>query len=293
VRVRERQIALEPSSTIAYVAQAVSFVNWRGDTVAARRTLDRAVTAAGRPRLLQMLTRQSGVRVARVLWPALDGETRRALDTLSAATSQSATWRVYRLKADHSELSGRAALARVYHDSARASAAAALRERPSDPELHAALGLAYAGLGRSREALREGQRAIALDSAGRRRRARAVDAVHGGHHRGTSGRSRRGARAARRRAARVQPHRVGVLVPTRSGVGAPARRPAPQAAADDGTLTDGRRRGSSHGGGDDQSWRAFAYGERGGLRTRGPAHRLHVQRRQVTVPVRVAFDATP
>jgi serine/threonine-protein kinase len=166
VRVRERQIALEPSSTIAYVAQAVSFVNWRGDTVAARRTLDRAVTAAGRPRLLQMLTRQSGVRVARVLWPALDRETRRALDTLSAATSQSATWRVYRLKADHSELSGRAALARVYHDSARASAAAALRERPSDPELHAALGLAYAGLGRSREALREGQRAIALDSAG-------------------------------------------------------------------------------------------------------------------------------
>jgi tetratricopeptide (TPR) repeat protein len=163
--VRERQIALDPSSTIAYVAQAVSFVNWRGDTAMARRTLDRAVAAAGRPRLLQMLTRGSGVRVARVLWPALDPETRRALDTLSTAAAQSVAWRVYRLKADHFELSGRPALARLHHDSARASAAAALRERPSDPELHEALGLAYAGLGRAADALREGQRAIALDSA--------------------------------------------------------------------------------------------------------------------------------
>jgi serine/threonine-protein kinase len=166
VRVRERQIALDPSNTMAYVAQAVSLVNWRGDTAAARRTLDRAVAAAGRARLLQMLARESGVRVARVLWPALDRETRQALDTLSVAAAQSGAWRVYRLKADHFELGGRAALARVHDDSARASAAAALRERPADPELHEALGLAYAGLGRAADALREGERAVALDRAG-------------------------------------------------------------------------------------------------------------------------------
>jgi tetratricopeptide (TPR) repeat protein len=113
-----------------------------------------------------MLARESGVRVVRVLWPALDQETRRALDTLSVVGAQSAAWRVYRLKADHFELSGRTARARVYHDSARASAAAALRKRPSDAELHETLGLAYAGLGRTADALREGQRAVALDSAG-------------------------------------------------------------------------------------------------------------------------------
>jgi serine/threonine-protein kinase len=165
VRVRARQIALDSSSTMAYVAQAVSLVNWRGDTAAVRRTLDQAVRAAGRARLLQMLARGSGVRVARVLWPALDGATRRALDTLSVAGAQAAAWRVYRLKADHFELSGRAALAAAYHDSARASAAAALRERPADAELHETLGLAYAGLGRAADALREGRRAVALDSA--------------------------------------------------------------------------------------------------------------------------------
>ena len=166
VRVRARQIALDPSSTIAYIAQAVSLINWRGDTAATRRTLGQAVTVSGRTRLLQMLARESGVRVARVLWPALDPETHRALDTLSVAAMQSAAWRVYRLKADHFELSGRPARARVYHDSARASAAAELRDRTGDAELHETLGLAYAGLGRAADALREGERAVALASAG-------------------------------------------------------------------------------------------------------------------------------
>jgi serine/threonine-protein kinase len=166
VRVRARQIALDPSSTMAYVAQAVSLVNWRGDTAAVRRTLDQAVKVSGRARLLQMLARGSGVRVARVLWPALDRETHRALDTLSVAGAQSAAWRVYRLKADHFELSGRTARAVAYHDSARASAAAALRERPSDAELHETLGLAHAALGRGTDALRAGRRAVALDSVG-------------------------------------------------------------------------------------------------------------------------------
>jgi serine/threonine-protein kinase len=166
VRVRARQIALDSSSTMAYVAQAVSLVNWRGDTAAVRRTLDQAVRAAGRARLLQMLARGSGVRVARVLWPALDrGDAPGARHAVRRG-AQSAPWRVYRLKADHFELSGQAARARAYHDSARAGAAAALRAQPRDAELRTELGLAYAGLGRAAEALREGRRALALDSAG-------------------------------------------------------------------------------------------------------------------------------
>ena len=34
--------------------------------------------------------------------------------------------------------------------------------RPDDPTLHAALGFAYAGLGRREEAIREGRRAVEL-----------------------------------------------------------------------------------------------------------------------------------
>ena len=165
IRVRERQIALDPGSAIAYVAQALSVVNARGDTAAARRILTRAVGAAGRASLVQMLARRSGVRVARVLWPALDASTRRALDTLSVAGAQAVPWRVYRLKAEHFERSGRAPLARLYHDSARVAVLAALPGHVEDPELHDALGLAYAGLGRASDALREGLRAVALDTA--------------------------------------------------------------------------------------------------------------------------------
>jgi tetratricopeptide (TPR) repeat protein len=39
---------------------------------------------------------------------------------------------------------------------------AALKERPEEPDLHTGLGLTYAGLGRYKEAVAEGQRAVAL-----------------------------------------------------------------------------------------------------------------------------------
>jgi tetratricopeptide (TPR) repeat protein len=165
VRVRERQIALDPTNAAAYVAQALSLINARGDTAAARRTLARGIGVAGRARLVQLLSGGSGVRVTPVLWSALDAETRRAIDTLSVAGARRPPWRVFRLKAQHFEREGRTAEARAYHDSTVAAVLSALRDRPADPELHETLGLAYAGLGRADDALREGRRAVALDTA--------------------------------------------------------------------------------------------------------------------------------
>ena len=37
-----------------------------------------------------------------------------------------------------------------------------IAEDPEDPRLHSALGIAYAGLGRKREAIQEGQKAVEL-----------------------------------------------------------------------------------------------------------------------------------
>jgi TolB-like protein/Flp pilus assembly protein TadD len=53
-------------------------------------------------------------------------------------------------------------LARQAYDSARAQLESKLRESPDDPRLHVSLGLAYAGLGRKDEAIREGERAVEL-----------------------------------------------------------------------------------------------------------------------------------
>jgi tetratricopeptide (TPR) repeat protein len=59
-------------------------------------------------------------------------------------------------------LRGNAALARAYADSARLAFEARLRDVPQDPQTHVYLGLALAYLGRKAEAIREGERAVAL-----------------------------------------------------------------------------------------------------------------------------------
>ncbi|MGH7516716.1 MAG: protein kinase domain-containing protein [Gemmatimonadales bacterium] len=52
--------------------------------------------------------------------------------------------------------------ARAYADTARAAAEAQLREGPDDAARHALLGLAWGYMGRTAEAIREGERAVAL-----------------------------------------------------------------------------------------------------------------------------------
>ena len=59
-------------------------------------------------------------------------------------------------------LRGAQALARAYADSARVAFEARLRDVPEDAPTHAYLGLALAYLGRRAEAIREGERGVAL-----------------------------------------------------------------------------------------------------------------------------------
>jgi Flp pilus assembly protein TadD len=57
---------------------------------------------------------------------------------------------------------GRPAVARAYFDSAAARLRRLLTQRPEDPEVHANLGAALAGLGRVEEGLQEARRATEL-----------------------------------------------------------------------------------------------------------------------------------
>ncbi|HZI21471.1 MAG TPA: hypothetical protein VFD76_03115, partial [Gemmatimonadales bacterium] len=56
---------------------------------------------------------------------------------------------------------------RTYYDSARVFVSRRVQERPDDPRLHSALGIAYAGLGRRQEAIQEGRRATELMPVGK------------------------------------------------------------------------------------------------------------------------------
>ncbi len=59
-------------------------------------------------------------------------------------------------------LMGQGDLARAYYDSARVLMEAKLQEDPRESRYHSTLGIAYAGLGRKEEALRAGQKGVAL-----------------------------------------------------------------------------------------------------------------------------------
>ncbi|MEK6570496.1 MAG: tetratricopeptide repeat protein, partial [Bacteroidota bacterium] len=53
-------------------------------------------------------------------------------------------------------------LERAYYDSARVLLERKIFEQPEDARFHSALGIAYAGLGRKEEAIREGKRGVEL-----------------------------------------------------------------------------------------------------------------------------------
>jgi tetratricopeptide (TPR) repeat protein len=53
-------------------------------------------------------------------------------------------------------------LAKEYYEEARNIIEAKIRQRPDDARFHSALGIAYAGLGRKQDAIREGRLAVEL-----------------------------------------------------------------------------------------------------------------------------------
>jgi len=84
------------------------------------------------------------------------------IDALTLATFQGDSMGYYRLKLETQYYRGNARLTRAYADSARAMLEAKVRQRPGDHYWHAALGIAYAMLGRAEDAVREGKRAVEL-----------------------------------------------------------------------------------------------------------------------------------
>jgi len=75
------------------------------------------------------------------------------------------TWGIIRAQTYYAR--GDMAQARIYADSAREGFEATLRATPDDAQRHAFLGLAFAYLGRKADAIREGERAVALTPAER------------------------------------------------------------------------------------------------------------------------------
>jgi len=152
----DRALALKPESFDAQLGRAMAYIGQTGDLSGAQRllpdlsqTLD--PTGQGLPilQLSDVATLFDAGRRASLLAltpAALDGDS--AVLALTKAMVQRAN--------------GHGPQARAQFDSARSILEVSARQEPNDDFYAALLGLALAGLGRSAEAIREGERAVAL-----------------------------------------------------------------------------------------------------------------------------------
>ncbi|UCF20006.1 MAG: tetratricopeptide repeat protein [Gemmatimonadota bacterium] len=153
----ERVVELAPEQPTAYVFRASNAVLSSGDLAAARRYLD-----AGR---------NLGVVPARD-WmyfeiahyerdvPAMRRQLELAEDPLDDSQFQYVPKALG--QAWLNELGGDEQVAGAYYDSARVQLEARVADDPEDPRYHSALGLALAGLDRTADAVREGERAVEI-----------------------------------------------------------------------------------------------------------------------------------
>lgn len=158
-RLYDRAIALSPDWATPYVLKAGLYLRRGGTTPPARAVLEDADNLG--------LGESPDVVFSRILIAIFDRKYDEAITRLSSgapdlfADQLRFTPRA-QLYAEVYGLMQRPHVARAYSDSARAIVVARLRKQPDDPRLHSALGIAYAGLGRTREAIEEGRRAAEL-----------------------------------------------------------------------------------------------------------------------------------
>ncbi len=153
----DRALAGTPHLANARLVKAMSYLNLTGDLTGARRLLpdvSQNISPTGTedvvlslPDIVLMLSDEQQTRLLRLTPAALDGDTA-ALELAKALVFQ---------RRHHPKL------ARASFDSARIALEAKIRPHPDEvPFYHAMLGVALAGLDRARDAVHEGERAVAL-----------------------------------------------------------------------------------------------------------------------------------
>ncbi len=159
-RYYERVISLAPPDlSVAYWDKAWLYLCWQGSTEKARAVLAEA---------MQNIKSVEDLHIVHLLvtLDVYDGNYQEALDRLSLKSKG----------IDHQynfipnalryaliyEYMKRNELAKKYYDEARSILETKIQQHPEDARFHSSLGIAYAGLGRKEDAIREGKRGVEL-----------------------------------------------------------------------------------------------------------------------------------
>jgi TolB-like protein/tetratricopeptide (TPR) repeat protein len=152
----ERGLALAPANVSLIGETAMTFLG-EGNLAGARAVLNATPKEVGSIALVAYVANANDL-----VW-VLDEQQRDLLLRLtpSAFDDDRGTWA--RCLSQAYALKGDVANVRAYAEEARQAFEEQLRSTPDSAQLHAVLGLALAYLGRKEEAIREGERAVALD----------------------------------------------------------------------------------------------------------------------------------
>ena len=151
---------LSPDMEEAYEQRAENILLWKGDLEAAQRIIDEAARIS----TLRQTESFRAIDYTLAIMRNDLAEAERALRKISGRGIDNQYHYVPAslLAARIESLRGDQAKARMYYDSARVVLERAVRSTPDDERAHSALGIAYAGLGRSAEGIKEGERGVEL-----------------------------------------------------------------------------------------------------------------------------------
>ena len=151
----DQAIALAPDQEWPYLYKVFNYWSWKGVAEETRATLD------------ALPIEDDWTKWAWFWQEVFEGQYQAALERLSAAPGEwirLKTWAAPKslYSASVYEVLDRPRPARAAYESARELLEAEVEAQPDDPRYHSSLGIAYAGMGRKEEAIREGKRAVAL-----------------------------------------------------------------------------------------------------------------------------------
>ncbi len=160
-RYYERVNSFAPDWPEPFAWKAQLHVSWKGDMEKTRAILEDISLGVGKRDYFQYVLLQW------ILMDIFDEEYQEALNRIASFPWEAVDvieWFVPKdqLYARVYGLMNRPDLERAHYDSARALVESRVEEEPEDSRFHSALGIAFAGLGRKVDALREGKRAVEL-----------------------------------------------------------------------------------------------------------------------------------
>jgi serine/threonine protein kinase/tetratricopeptide (TPR) repeat protein len=159
-QVLTRTIDLAPDLEEEYLERAENLILWKGDVVSAQKIIDEGLSISTLRQNESLTPIDFTVAVMRDDFPAAERAVRRIKGI--GIENQFVFCPSILLQAYLEEFRGAHTKAKACYDSARVILERREHATPDDERIHSALGIAYAGLGRAVEAVKEGERGVAL-----------------------------------------------------------------------------------------------------------------------------------